>query len=123
MLLRSTVTDYREPAVESHAINKELRQAIDRVLSGLTSREQRVVKLRYGLYDGYSYTLEEMGRILHCTRERVRGIEAKAIAKLSAPIRAKVLAVYLESSSGTIDLNAFQYPMQLYVTNQNVANY
>jgi RNA polymerase sigma factor (sigma-70 family) len=50
---------------------------------GLTYREREVIKLRYGVGDGYSYTLEEVGRIFKVTRERVRLIEAKAVLKLS----------------------------------------
>lgn len=109
MLLRTTIADYREPSVESLASNNELRQAIDRILSTLTSREQRIIRLRYGLYDGYSYTLEEMGRIIHCSRERIRSIEAKAIAKLSVPRRAATLLKFIDAGSATIDLNALPY--------------
>ena len=109
MLLRTTIPDYREPAVDSLARNKELRHAIDCVLSTLTSREQRVIQLRYGLFDGYSYNLDAMARVFHCSRERIRSIEAKAIAKLSAPRRAATLLRFIEAGSATIDLNDLPY--------------
>ncbi len=65
----------------------------------LTFREREIIRLRYGLVDGYSYTLEEVGRIFKVTRERVRQIEAKAVSKLQNPVRAQHLAGYLKSSA------------------------
>jgi RNA polymerase primary sigma factor len=111
LLLRTIIADYREPAVDSLVRNKELRQTLDRILSTLTSREQQIIRLRYGLDDGYSYTLEEMGRIIRCSRERVRGIEAKAIAKLSAPRQAATLLKFIDADGETIDLNDLPYSM------------
>ena len=73
-----------------------LRERIDEVLSTLTFREREIVKLRYGIGDGYTYTLEEVGRIFRVTRERVRQIEAKAVRKLRHPVRARQLASFLD---------------------------
>ncbi|MCL4145240.1 UNVERIFIED_CONTAM: hypothetical protein GTU68_057143, partial [Idotea baltica] len=71
-----------------------LKERIDEVLSTLTFREREIVKLRYGIGDGYTYTLEEVGRIFRVTRERVRQIEAKAVRKLRHPVRARQLASF-----------------------------
>jgi RNA polymerase primary sigma factor len=73
-----------------------LRGQIDNALSMLTPREQRVLKLRFGLEDGRSRTLEEVGKEFHVTRERIRQIEAKALRKLRHPTRSKKLKDYLE---------------------------
>ena len=61
------------------------------MLKTLTYREREIIRLRYGLGDGYTYTLEEVGRIFKVTRERVRQIEAKAVRKLQHPVRSKQL--------------------------------
>jgi RNA polymerase primary sigma factor len=66
------------------------------VLATLTPRESRVLELRFGLEDGRSRTLEEVGREFHVTRERIRQIEAKALRKLRHPSRSKKLKGYLE---------------------------
>ena len=73
-----------------------LRSKIDELLKTLTFREREIIRLRYGLVDGYSYTLEECGRIFKVTRERVRQIEAKAVAKLQSPSRADRLASFIK---------------------------
>jgi len=80
------------------ASNGLLRQKIDDMLKTLTFREREIIRLRYGLVDGYSYTLEEVGRIFKVTRERVRQIEAKAVKKLQAPNRADKLEVFLKAA-------------------------
>src|SRR5262249_38707708 len=66
------------------------------VLKTLTYREREIIKLRYGLGDGYTYTLEEVGRIFKVTRERVRQIEAKAVRKLQHPVRSRQLEGFLD---------------------------
>ncbi|EMI55430.1 sigma-70 family RNA polymerase sigma factor [Rhodopirellula sallentina] len=76
-----------------------LRNKIDDLLKTLTFREREIIRLRYGLVDGYSYTLEECGRIFKVTRERVRQIEAKAVAKLQSPSRAERLSSYLNPAA------------------------
>ncbi len=79
------------------ATQEMLKDKIDIVLKTLTYREREIIKLRYGLGDGYTYTLEEVGRIFKVTRERVRQIEAKAVRKLQHPVRSKQLKGFLDS--------------------------
>jgi RNA polymerase primary sigma factor len=81
------------------ANNGILRQRIDHLLKTLTYREREIIRLRYGLGDGYTYTLEEVGRIFKVTRERVRQIEAKAVRKLQHPVRSGQLEGFLQSAA------------------------
>ncbi|HNO80064.1 MAG TPA: RNA polymerase sigma factor RpoD [Phycisphaerae bacterium] len=74
-----------------------LKDRIEEVLKTLTYREREIIKLRYGIGDGYTYTLEEVGRIFKVTRERVRQVEAKAIRKLQHPVRSRKLEGFLDS--------------------------
>ena len=73
-----------------------LRQRIQKVLKTLSYREREIIKLRYGLGDGYSYTLEEVGHIFKVTRERIRQIEAKAVRKLQQPSRSQELVGFID---------------------------
>jgi RNA polymerase primary sigma factor len=77
-----------------------LKNRIEQVLKTLTYREREIIKLRYGIGDGYTYTLEEVGRIFKVTRERVRQVEAKAIRKLQHPVRARKLTGFVETPGG-----------------------
>jgi RNA polymerase primary sigma factor len=77
------------------ATQEMLKDKIEQVLKTLTYREREIIKLRYGIGDGYTYTLEEVGRIFKVTRERVRQVEAKAIRKLQHPVRARKLEGFL----------------------------
>lgn len=80
-----------------HDLNQEhLKKRIQEVLDGLNYREREILRLRYGLADGYSYTLEEVGKIFSVTRERVRQIEAKAVRKLQHPVRSRELAGFVD---------------------------
>ena len=83
------------PPVDA-ASKQLLKEQIDDVLSTLTPRERRVLQLRFGLEDGRSRTLEEVGREFNVTRERIRQIEAKALRKLRHPSRSRKLKDYLE---------------------------
>lgn len=74
-----------------------LREKIEDLLKTLTYREREIIRLRYGLGDGYTYTLEEVGRIFKVTRERVRQIEAKAVRKLQHPVRSEKLEGFLKN--------------------------
>ena len=78
------------------ATHEMLKEKIERVLSTLSYREREIIKLRYGIGDGYTYTLEEVGKIFKVTRERVRQIEAKAVRKLQHPVRSRKLEGFLE---------------------------
>jgi RNA polymerase primary sigma factor len=80
----------------SAATHQMLKEKIETVLHTLSFREREIIKLRYGIGTGYTYTLEEVGRIFKVTRERVRQIEAKAIRKLQHPIRSRKLEGFLE---------------------------
>jgi RNA polymerase primary sigma factor len=77
-----------------------LRDRIDSLLKTLTYREREIIRLRYGLTDGYTYTLEEVGRIFRVTRERVRQIEAKAVKKLQHPVRSRQLENFVAGGRG-----------------------
>ncbi|HEV7278800.1 MAG TPA: sigma-70 family RNA polymerase sigma factor [Pirellulaceae bacterium] len=79
------------------ANNEILRQRIDQLMKTLTVREREIIRLRYGLRDGCTYTLEEVGRIFKVTRERVRQIEASAVKKLQNPKRSKELLGFLKT--------------------------
>ncbi len=76
-----------------------LKDRVEEVLKTLTYREREIIKLRYGIGDGYTYTLEEVGKIFKVTRERVRQVEAKAIRKLQHPVRARKLEGFLDQMS------------------------
>jgi len=81
------------------ASNGILRDKIDNLLKTLTYREREIIRLRYGLGDGLSYTLEEVGRIFKVTRERVRQIEAKAVRKLQHPVRSGQLEGFVRNAA------------------------
>ncbi len=76
-----------------------LKDKMEQVLHTLTYREREIIRLRYGIGDGYTYTLEEVGRKFKVTRERVRQIEAKALRKLQHPVRSRKLEGFLEETS------------------------
>jgi RNA polymerase primary sigma factor len=78
------------------ATQEMLKERIDLILKTLSYREREIIKLRYGIGDGYTYTLEEVGRIFKVTRERVRQVEAKAIRKLQHPVRSRKLEGFLD---------------------------
>lgn len=88
--------DSHEQSPAESAAKQMLRDKIDHVLKSLTYREREIVKLRYGLGDGYSYTLEETGRIFKVTRERIRQIESKALKKLQHHTRAVHLRGFVD---------------------------
>jgi RNA polymerase primary sigma factor len=91
--LRSVVVD----SPIGTAGGEMLKDRVVEVLKTLTYREREIIKLRYGIGDGYTYTLEEVGKIFKVTRERVRQVEAKAIRKLQHPVRARKLEGFLEN--------------------------
>ena len=90
------IPDEDAPAPAEAAAFSMLKEQLVDVLGTLTEREQKVLKLRYGLGDGRARTLEEVGREFDVTRERIRQIEAKALRKLRHPTRSKKLKDYLE---------------------------
>ena len=89
------IEDDSSPAPAEAASYQLLKEQVSDVLSSLTPREQRVLVLRFGLEDGRSRTLDEVGQEFNVTRERIRQIEAKAMRKLRHPSRSKKLKDYL----------------------------
>ncbi len=89
------IKDERSMSPEEYATNEILKEEIKNVLMTLQDREQEVLELRFGLVDGTSHTLEEVGKKFNVTRERIRQIEAKALRKLRHPSRAKKLKDFL----------------------------
>lgn len=81
---------------DEYANNQLLKDEINMVLQGLTEREEKVLRLRFGLYDGRTRTLEEVGKEFNVTRERIRQIEAKALRKLKHPTRSKRLKDFVD---------------------------
>jgi len=81
---------------DQYASSQLLKDEINNVLAGLTEREEKVLRLRFGLYDGRTRTLEEVGREFNVTRERIRQIEAKALRKLKHPTRSKRLKDFFD---------------------------
>ena len=90
------IPDDDAPAPQDAASHTLLKEQLSDVLSTLTSREEKVLRLRFGLEDGRSRTLEEVGREFNVTRERIRQIEAKALRKLRHPSRSKKLKDFLD---------------------------
>ena len=91
------IPDEDTPSPSESASTTILREVIERELNTLTPREAHVIKLRFGLYDGRSRTLEEVGKEFDITRERIRQIESKALRKLRHPSRARHLRGFLDS--------------------------
>lgn len=90
------IEDKEAMSPEQYANNQLLRTEINEVLAGLTEREEKVLRLRFGLDDGRTRTLEEVGREFNVTRERIRQIEAKALRKLKHPTRSKRLRDFVD---------------------------
>ncbi|MGH9383823.1 MAG: sigma-70 family RNA polymerase sigma factor, partial [Vicinamibacterales bacterium] len=80
-------------------INLDLKEQTESVLKTLTPREEKVIKMRFGVGDGSEHTLEEVGQNFAVTRERIRQIEAKALRKLRHPSRSRKLRAFLEGRS------------------------
>ncbi len=89
------IKDERNMSPEEYATNELLKDEISEVLLTLTEREEKVIRLRFGLEDGKSRTLEEVGQMFGVTRERIRQIEAKALRKLRHPSRSRKLKDYM----------------------------
>ena len=89
------IKDERNMSPEEYATNEMLKMEISNVLLTLTEREEKVIRLRFGLEDGKSRTLEEVGQKFGVTRERIRQIEAKALRKLRHPSRSRKLKDYM----------------------------
>ena len=90
------IPDEDVPSPADAAANSMLKEQLAEELKTLTEREEKVLKLRFGLEDGRGRTLEEVGKMFDVTRERIRQIEAKALRKLRHPSRSKKLRDYLK---------------------------
>ena len=90
------IEDKEALSPDQYANNELLKDEIDLILSTLTDREEKVIRLRFGLEDGRTRTLEEVGKEFDVTRERIRQIEAKALRKLKNPTKSKRLKEFLE---------------------------
>lgn len=88
--------DHRRDDPLGEANRESLKQRIEEVMQGLNYREREILRMRFGLTDGYAYTLEEVGRVFSVTRERVRQIECKAVRKLQQPFRSRALASFVD---------------------------
>jgi RNA polymerase primary sigma factor len=95
-VLADFIEDEDTISPEDSATNQLLKEQVKHVLSALTEREQKIVELRFGLKDGRQHTLEEVGQEFGVTRERIRQIEAKALAKLRKHKDAKKLHDYIK---------------------------
>ncbi len=93
------VQDHREDDPLLEMSQGMLKSRLEEALQHLNYREREIIRLRYGLVDGYSYTLEEVGKIFSVTRERVRQIEAKAVRKLQHPMRARILEGFIDTGT------------------------
>jgi RNA polymerase primary sigma factor len=91
--------DYRDEDPLYDTNQQALKARIDEAMQTLSYREREILRLRYGLADGYAYTLEEVGRIFSVTRERVRQIESKAVRKLQQPYRSRSLLGFLDDAT------------------------
>ena len=92
------IEDRQEMSPADAVLNLNLKEQTDNVLKTLTPREERVIKMRFGVGDGSEHTLEEVGQNFAVTRERIRQIEAKALRKLRHPSRSRRLRAFMEGT-------------------------
>jgi RNA polymerase primary sigma factor len=91
------IEDKKIAAPREAIVNQDLREQTKEVLSTLTPRQEKIVRLRFGIEENAEYTLEEVGEEYNLTRERIRQIEAKAIRTLKHPSRSKKLRTFMEN--------------------------
>ena len=96
--LRDLVEDKSVESPSDAAINLDLKEQMARILKTLTPREERILRMRFGLEDGSEHTLEEVGQVFAVTRERIRQIEAKALRKLRHPSRSRRFRIFLDGA-------------------------
>ena len=101
---------FEQENIRDGVFRSEQREIIDDVLSSLTEREEKVLRLRFGLYDGDKRTFEEIGHVFNVTRERIREIEKKALQKMRHPTRSKDLQVALDLSPTKEDIEEHDKP-------------
>ncbi len=93
--LSDFIRDEKAESPEEEAAQAELLERVDEVLSGLSEREEQVIRLRFGIDDGYAHTLDQIGRAFGVSRERIRQIEERALNKLRHPVRIRRLKDFL----------------------------
>jgi RNA polymerase primary sigma factor len=91
------IEDKKIAAPREATVNQDLREQTKQVLSTLTPRQEKIVRMRFGIEEKADHTLDEVGRDYNLTRERIRQIEAKALRKLRHPSRSKKLKTFIES--------------------------
>jgi RNA polymerase primary sigma factor len=94
--LSDLIEDKNTPVPQDSVIFRDLIEQLNRILSTLTPKEERVIRMRFGIGEKYDHTLEEVGQVFEVTRERIRQIEAKALRKLRHPTRAKRLKCFAD---------------------------
>ena len=97
--LGDLIEDKAAVSPSNAAINLNLKEQTASMLKMLTPREERIIKMRFGLEDGSEHTLEEVGQSFAVTRERIRQIEAKALCKLRQPFHSGKLRIFLEEGA------------------------
>ncbi len=97
-ILSDFVEDHVHPDPQEASMTESLKRCLCKVMSSLSPREEKVLRMRYGIDVGVDYTLEEVGRCFEVTRERIRQIEAQAIRKLRHPTRSEDLRVFISDS-------------------------
>jgi RNA polymerase primary sigma factor len=93
--LKDVIIDEKSISPFKMLENSEASDRIEQVLSSLTQREEKIIRMRFGIGEGSEHTLEEVGKFFNLTRERIRQIEIKALKKLRHPARSKVLKEYV----------------------------
>ena len=93
--LSDFIKDEKAGSPENDAAKNELLERIDEVLSNLSEREAQVIRLRFGIDDGYAHTLDQIGRTFGVSRERIRQIEERALNKLRHPVRIRKLEDFI----------------------------
>jgi len=101
-----SLEDHREEDTETEVLSNLLKGRVCEAMEHLNYRERGILKLRYGLADGYCYTLEELGKIFNVTRERIRQIETKAVQKLQQPVRSQHLIGFLAGDTSEAEAYA-----------------
>ena len=96
MTLGEFIIDEKSPNAEKYSLDDGLVMAVSRVLRTLTPREEKILRMRFGIGEKSDYTLEEVGLDFNVTRERIRQIEAQALERLRNPFRNQRLRTYLE---------------------------
>ena len=94
-MLSDFIEDHAQPDPQEQSITESLKRCLCKVMGSLTPREEKVLRMRYGIEIGCDHTLEEVGQCFSVTRERIRQIEAQALKKLRHPSRSQALQAFL----------------------------